>query len=404
MFSIQAWSILLLALLGNCGFWLFCFNRLNATGFPRKITKVIEKSFIAACFLIPACIALFEWRPLSAWLLESSGGWWPAATSLFHYYGAWCVASAIVLGAIWLESRRCMFPPRHLLSARSKLYLVDELIEGGSIAKRMTAVFNALPGNQITDLDVSEKELQLARSIPGIDGLRIGHISDLHFTGQYRPEHYHFVIDRLLELQPDLIAISGDIIDYDKCLPWIESILGRLRAPIGCAFVLGNHDCRLSDVPDLARRLTELGHLDVGTHNHWLSLPGGGKIQLLGNERPWHNRRLATQPTQLAGDEDGFRLGLTHSPDQFGWARRREIDLLLAGHTHGGQVRPPGIGPLVSPSWHGSRYASGVFFRSPTLMHVSRGVAGTHPLRWWCPTEISVLTIRDAPDARKTVA
>jgi predicted MPP superfamily phosphohydrolase len=86
-------------------------------------------------------------------------------------------------------------------------------------------------------------------------------------------------------------------------------------------------------------------------------------------------------------------LGISHSPDQFLWARNKGCHLLLCGHTHGGQVRVPGIGPIVAPSFHGSRYASGVFFQSPTVMHVTRGIAGTHPLRWWCAPEASLLEI-----------
>jgi predicted MPP superfamily phosphohydrolase len=69
------------------------------------------------------------------------------------------------------------------------------------------------------------------------------------------------------------------------------------------------------------------------------------------------------------------------------------VDLLLAGHTHGGQIRFPIIGPIVAPSWYGSQFASGVFYRQPTLMHVSRGLAGVHPLRYRCQPEIALLEL-----------
>ena len=89
-----------------------------------------------------------------------------------------------------------------------------------------------------------------------------------------------------------------------------------------------------------------------------------------------------------------LRIGVSHSPDQIGWARRERLDLMLAGHTHGGQIRFPVIGPLVAPSHYGSQFASGVFYLKPTLMHVSRGLSGVHPFRWLCPPEVSVLTLR----------
>ncbi len=84
---------------------------------------------------------------------------------------------------------------------------------------------------------------------------------------------------------------------------------------------------------------------------------------------------------------------MMHTPDQFPWARELGMDLSLAGHTHGGQVRVPGLGPLVAPSWYGSRFASGVFRLPPTVMHVSRGLAGVQPVRWRCVPEISLLRI-----------
>ncbi len=68
---------------------------------------------------------------------------------------------------------------------------------------------------------------------------------------------------------------------------------------------------------------------------------------------------------------------------------------MLAGHTHGGQIRIPLVGPLVAPSHYGSEFASGVFYLKPTLMHVSRGLSGVHPFRWFCPPEISILTLRN---------
>ena len=66
---------------------------------------------------------------------------------------------------------------------------------------------------------------------------------------------------------------------------------------------------------------------------------------------------------------------------------------MLAGHTHGGQIRIPFIGALISPSHYGFRYAGGVFFEPPTVLHVSRGLAGLHQLRFNCPPELPLLTL-----------
>jgi predicted MPP superfamily phosphohydrolase len=254
---------------------------------------------------------------------------------------------------------------------------------------------------------VNHKTLRLPRKIPAAEGLKIGHLSDLHFTGQYRPQHYHFVIGQLMSLQPDLIFISGDIIDFQHCMPMVDEVLKGLSAPLGCYFVLGNHERRLKHVPTLVDRLTSLGFIDLGVSSHDIQVRDL-RIQMLGNESPWFNRRAtatsfdagllkpgagASEPPHSAGETSLLRLGVAHTPDCIGWARRHRLDLLLAGHTHGGQARFPWIGPLVAPSLHGSKFASGVFLLPPTVMHVSRGVAGTHTIRWRCPPEVSVLKL-----------
>ena len=85
---------------------------------------------------------------------------------------------------------------------------------------------------------------------------------------------------------------------------------------------------------------------------------------------------------------------LSHSPDQLSWARQNRVTLMLAGHTHGGQGRLPLAGPLLSPSVHGSRYASGDFYKPPTTMHVTRGICGKHLMRINCRPELSLITLR----------
>jgi hypothetical protein len=67
---------------------------------------------------------------------------------------------------------------------------------------------------------------------------------------------------------------------------------------------------------------------------------------------------------------------------------------MLAGHNHGGQIRLPWLGALISPSWYGWRYAGGLYHEPPTLLHVSRGIAAKHPIRLNCPPELALLILR----------
>jgi predicted MPP superfamily phosphohydrolase len=201
--------------------------------------------------------------------------------------------------------------------------------------------------------------------------------------------------------KPQVVAITGDILDFDSQLQWLPNVLEPLAAVPLRLFVLGNHDLRLSDTDQLRRIMVELGWIDLGRTGTLLSeepVP----IAWWGDERPWYppaealgsdSGMVEDQPPREALPAGRLRVGLAHTPDRFPWARRQRLDLLLAGHTHGGQIRLPGIGPLVAPSWYGSRWASGVFHWAPTVMHVSRGLSGVHPVRLRCSPEVSLLRL-----------
>ena len=79
--------------------------------------------------------------------------------------------------------------------------------------------------------------------------------------------------------------------------------------------------------------------------------------------------------------------------DRVNWARENNIRLMLAGHTHGGQIQLPILGPVYSPSRFGCRFASGVFWLDPTLMYVSRGISGKEPIRYNCRPEVTQLKL-----------
>ena len=116
----------------------------------------------------------------------------------------------------------------------------------------------------------------------------------------------------------------------------------------------------------------------------------GTPLAVIGHEGPWF-----AAPTDLAGcPDDAFRLCLSHTPDNIAWARRLGIDLVLAGHVHGGQIRLPLLGSVFVPSRYSRQYDCGTFYRPPTVMHVSRGLAGQHPLRFFCHPEVTRITLR----------
>jgi predicted MPP superfamily phosphohydrolase len=247
-----------------------------------------------------------------------------------------------------------------------------------------------LPGNEVFQIEMVERTLTLPCLPAAWDGLTILHLSDLHLNGTPDRDYFRFVMDRCADWDPDLVAVTGDVTDSMHHMRWIVPILGRLRWRIAAFAILGNHD-HWYDVPLIRRRLRRLGmHVLANT---WQQVEVRGQpLVVVGHEGPW----LKPAPDLSACPSEPFRLCLSHTPDNIRWARRSGIDLMLSGHVHGGQVRLPLFGSVLVPSVYGRHYDCGVFDEPPTLLHVSRGVSGDHPLRYLCRPEVTRLTLRCA--------
>jgi predicted MPP superfamily phosphohydrolase len=254
--------------------------------------------------------------------------------------------------------------------------------------------FQRVPGNEQWQLEFTRKTLGIPALPAALDGLTIAHLSDWHFTGHVAVEYFEYLVKVVNERRPDLVVITGDIVDRVECLAWLPQTLGRLRATEGVWFLLGNHERRLARPEEVRRRLTELGLIDWGGRCRRVVVRG---VELLvaGNELPWFGWRDA-EPEIVEAE---FRLLLAHSPDQWRWARQHQFQLILAGHTHGGQISLPGIGPVIAPSLDGVEYAGGVYEVAGRVMHVSRGISGKTPFRWHCPPEVTLLTLVREPAA-----
>jgi predicted MPP superfamily phosphohydrolase len=250
-----------------------------------------------------------------------------------------------------------------------------------------------LPGNESLRLDLTERVIEVPRLPKPLEGLTILHLSDLHFTGMVGKAYFREVVRVSNELKPDLVAITGDLVDKSKCISWIPDTLGQLTAPYGICVILGNHDLRVDETA-LRKTLAESGLIDLG--GRWINIDVRGETVIMsGNELPWFRPApdLNNCPPRTT-DCGQLRIALSHSPDQLDWARTNDVDLMLSGHTHGGQILIPILGPVFLPSAFGVKYDYGVFHSPPTILHVTRGVSGKQPLRWRCAPEITLLTLR----------
>ena len=189
--------------------------------------------------------------------------------------------------------------------------------------------------------------------------------------------------------------------------------MGRLRWRIAAFAVLGNHD--YWHEPALIRRRLRRLNIQV-LSNTWKQIDVRGlPLVVIGHEGPWfrpgpdltHCPPPLPSPSPPRGKgevREVFRLCLSHTPDNIGWARANNIRLMLSGHNHGGQIRLPLIGSIFVPSLYGRRYDCGPFEEPPTVLHVSRGLSGKQPLRFNCRPEVAKLVLRtkaDKPTARR---
>jgi predicted MPP superfamily phosphohydrolase len=373
--------LLAAACLGHAAIVVWIFNRLHAIGWPRPMVKSLEKALLVAAIFILFLIVI---SPLET---KTSGD--RISPALLAGYLACCWLAAGLMIPLWLIPKLLQDHPRAMISNDTTIADVVRRL-GFSPLHGVARLFAQVPGNQLLQVAVQQKTLRVASLPPPLDGLRIAHLSDLHMTGQLGREFYDLVVDETNALAPDIIVITGDILEKEACLPWIAPTLGRLEARHGKFFILGNHEQRLRDVSSLREMMVGVGFVDLGGKCQTLEI-SGCDVLLAGTEVPWFGRSPVIEPSLTPSL---FRILLSHSPDQFQWAKSQDVDLMLAGHTHGGQIRLPWLGAVIAPSLHGSRYAGGLYFEPPTLLHVSRGLAGIHPIRLNCPPELALLILK----------
>jgi predicted MPP superfamily phosphohydrolase len=247
-------------------------------------------------------------------------------------------------------------------------------------------------------IEVTRHEVWFERLPRSFDGLTVAHLSDIHIRRYGSREQR--TLRLLAEAKPALIVVTGDFTrantDPDLLRRFNEG-LRDLAAPLGVWGVLGNHDHWHSPAPD--ERAVRLFFADAGLR---LLINQGGhlergvdRLSLLGVDDPFTG--LARLETALRDRlENSFTVLLAHSPEIFPRADLAHVDLVLAGHTHGGQLRFPFIGPLWLP--RGSEpYESGWFNGRSAKMYVTRGI-GTSvlPFRFLCRPELSLITLRSS--------
>jgi len=385
--------LVLLAALGHGYFWVDLTNRFHALPGSRNLVDIATLACLLM-FLVMPVLVVVSWSQLNLAglfnLADSTAmGSSPSWLGIYVYL---CALKGVVKLLINELDRRKTDNPRTLVAWQQEKLDLGHQLNDVEFHGQFSQWLAALPGNQVLQLQVDRKRLVIPRLPSSHEGLKIAHISDLHMTGHIGPKWYEIIAEQVNQLQAEAIVITGDIVEKEACWPWLADSLGKLRAKHGVYFILGNHDFYI-DAEHTRQLLQDQGLICLSGRSietEW----DGAPVMLTGNERPWGPHATDFSIAQPKNSERlPLKLALLHTPDRFAWACEQSADLALAGHTHGGQLRFPLLGPIVCPSRYGTRYACGVFQRGDTVMHVTRGISGKTPLRWRCPPEIALLEL-----------
>jgi hypothetical protein len=220
-----------------------------------------------------------------------------------------------------------------------------------------------------------------------LDGLRVGLLTDLHHSATVPPDDIARAVSLVQEAQPDMVVLGGDYVSFGDrryAQPVAEMLAPLSSAPQGAFAVLGNHD----DERDVPAALAAKGFAVLKDERTTLKVRGE-TLDLVGI-RFWTRRT-----TELARVLKGTGLTtvlLAHDPRRLIEAAAFDVQLVLSGHTHGGQVLLPGVGAVAGRKFP---VLAGLSSRENTSIFVSRGVGTVYvPVRINCPPDVAILTLR----------
>jgi len=230
------------------------------------------------------------------------------------------------------------------------------------------------------------------RSVPDVV---LVHLSDPHIEGE--GEREAGALDRIVAARPDVVAITGDLVRGGRDARALERFLARLPASGRKFAVWGNHDHESGLAGPGGRALLVRAGVTLLENDHRRIATPAGPLVVAGVDDPSSGLDNLARSLQDVARED-VTLLLSHSPEIAGALGNRDVDLMLSGPAHGGQVRLPFLGAILLPAGT-RRFEEGWFdVDGGARLHVSRGLGGPGlPLRFLCRPRIDVITLRGGP-------
>ncbi len=231
---------------------------------------------------------------------------------------------------------------------------------------------------------------------PAFVGYQIAHFTDTHLGGLISAGYLTEVVALTNDIEADLIVGTGDFVHHHRQeVLDVWPILKRLRARDGVCCVLGNHD----HWADADESLLQLEGSGFSVRHRVLPIERRGQRLLVLGAGDHMEDHFGLHGLLQEARPDDCRIVLAHNPDTADQPRKGRVDLMLSGHTHGGQVRLPGYGSLILPV-HNKAYDQGLKTVGDMSLFISRGVGCVGvPVRFACPPEVAVLRLMDEPAA-----
>lgn len=276
--------------------------------------------------------------------------------------------------------------PRHVLRAAQLSWKV--------LAHVIHPPGRRLVGRMIERADVPRIDVVVPGLDRAFDGYTVAFLSDIHAGPYLGEEVLSPLFARITKEKPDLVVLGGDLVNYDADeAEEVAAAMKHLRGKDGILSVPGNHDHYTGDLPRVLRTLEKAGALTLLNDSTTVTRRGE-RLSILGVDDGGAGRFDLARAVQRSRDTK-TRVLLSHTPDALPLASRADVDLMLSGHTHGGQVRAPRVKPFSTHTK--GRYVDGFYRNRKTAAFVGRGIGVVCvPMRTFCPPHVPLLTLRSA--------
>lgn len=244
--------------------------------------------------------------------------------------------------------------------------------------------------------DVTELSITLPRLAKVFSGFRIVQVSDIHAGEQFMPEHLGEIVQKVLVLKPDAVLITGDFVYSSPqmtkaILDQTADLLSQISSSIPTYAVMGNHD-HWWDVSRV-REMLRNANVNELANDFFTIKKDDATLHICGVD-DFYERKSELEPILSNLPHEGCAILMAHEPD---FADESSLtgrfDLQVSGHSHGGQVVIPFIGPLVLPNY-GRKYPSGLYKIEEMYQYTNRGLGMVFPcVRFLCRPEITVFTL-----------